>query len=75
MNEERKIEKVVRKVTFKEAEEEDIIYWAQKSIKERVTAATEWNKKVWTHLHGSYPEKIEKYGGKRIKDHTDEDDF
>ncbi len=54
---ERKIVSVRRKVSFAEAEEEDFIYWDEKSIKERVSEATAWITKVWafqTKIHGEY---------------------
>ncbi len=37
----------VRKLTFAEAQEADIMYWAEKSIKERVSEATAWIENVW----------------------------
>ena len=52
------------------------MYWANLPVKERLTIASEWNKKVWQHiLKDKYPEKIEKTGGKKNKLATDEDDF
>lgn len=76
MEEERKIELVGGKVSFEEGEEESIEYWANLSVKERMSRAFEWNRKVWKHiLKNNYPEKIELVGGKQIKSLTDEDDF
>jgi hypothetical protein len=72
---ERKIVSVRRKVSFAEAEEEDFIYWDEKSIKERVSEATAWIKKVWafqTKIHGEYSSLSD---GKHIKKLIDEDDF
>ncbi len=60
MEPERKIELVVRKVSFEQGEEEDIAYWANLPVKERMRQAFEWNRKVWKHiLKNHYPEKIE----------------
>ncbi len=72
---ERKIEIVVRKLSFEEEDEEDVDYWMSMSIQKRLEEAYKWNKDVWTHIIGHYPEKIEKTGGKMIKVETDEDDF
>ena len=76
MEKKRKIEMVVKKVSFAEAEEEELMYWAKLSVKERLTAAAKWNKEVWKYLlNEDYPEKIELTGGKQSKALTDEDDF
>ena len=76
MEKKRKIAMLARKVSFAEAEEKDIMYWADLSIKERLTEAAKWNKEVWKHLlKDKYPEKIELTGGKQNKTLTDEDDF
>ncbi len=71
---ERKIVPVGRKVSFAEAEE-DFIYWDEKSIKERVSEATAWIKKVWAFqekIHGEYSSLSD---GKHSKKLIDEDDF
>ena len=76
MEKKRKIEMTGKRVSFDESEEEDLMYWANLPVKERLAKATEWNKKVWQHiLKDKYPEKIEKTGGKKNKFLTDEDDF
>ena len=76
MEKKRKIEIVATKVSFTEDEDEELIYWANLSVHERMSAAAEWNRKVWQHiLKDKYPERIEKTGGKRDKSLTDEDDF
>jgi hypothetical protein len=76
MEKERKIGLVGKKVSFEEGEEEDIAYWANLPVKERMCQAFDWNRKVWKHiLKTNYPEKIELVGGKQIKNLTDEDDF
>jgi hypothetical protein len=76
MEKKRKIAMVVRKVSFAEAEDEDLMYWANLTVKERMNEAAEWNKKVWQHILGDkYSERIVKTGGKKIKSLTDEDDF
>ena len=76
MEKKRKIEKVVRKVSFAEEEEETLLYWANLTVKERLIESEKWNKKVWKHiLKAKYPQKIELTGGKQNKTLTDEDDF
>jgi hypothetical protein len=76
MEKERKIKLVGGKTSFAETEEADLEYWANLSVKERMSQAFEWNRKVWKHiLKTDYPEKIELVGGKQIKSLTDEDDF
>jgi hypothetical protein len=76
MERKRKIEKVVRKVSFAEAEDSDLFYWADKTIRERLTEVNNWNKKVWMQiLKDNFSEKIIFTGGKQKKQLTDEDDF
>ena len=76
MEKKRKIEKVGKKVSFAEDEDEDLMYWANLPVRERMIEAAEWNKNVWQHLlKEKYPERIEKTGGKKNKLLTDEDDF
>lgn len=65
----------VRKVSFAEAEELDMNYWAAKSINERVTEATDWIEHVWAmhkKLHGEWASLPD---GKHIKSQVDRDDF
>jgi hypothetical protein len=77
MEKKRKIELVVRKVSFAEAEEDDsdLFFWAEKPVRERMREMLDWNQRVWTVINGEYPQKIEKIGEKRKKADTDEDDF
>ena len=52
MKKKRKIAMVVKKVSFAEAEEEALLYWANLPVKKRLTEAAKWNKRVWQHsLH------------------------
>ena len=69
------MEMVGGKVSFEQGEEEDLIYWAEKSIKERLLDLLEWNKQVWNKIAGGYPNVIEKTGGKVLKSETDKDEF
>lgn len=65
----------IRKVSFEEAEELDIDYWLTKSIKERMSEATDWIEKVWgmhEQIHGKH-QSIP--NGKHYKSKVDEDDF
>ncbi len=72
----RNIEKAGGKITFADAEDESLLYWASLSVKERLEAAQKWNKEVWQQLlKDKYPRKIELTGGKQTKALTDEDDF
>ena len=76
MKKKRKIAMVVKKVSFAEAEEEALLYWANLPVKKRLTEAAKWNKRVWQHLlKDKYPKKIELIGGKQTKTLTNEDDF
>jgi hypothetical protein len=76
MEKKRKIALVGKRVSFDESEEDDLMYWANLPVKERLEIAAEWNKKVWQHiLKDKYTERIEKTGGKKNKSVTDEDDF
>ena len=77
MEKKRKIAIIGKKVSFADAEEEnvDLLFWAEKTIRLRMEEAFEWKKKVWQHINGGYPLAIEKTGGKRAKKSTDEDDF
>jgi hypothetical protein len=71
----KKVANVSGKVSFAETEDEDLFYWSDKSIKERLEELYEWNKKVWMKINGSYPLIIAKEGGKVSKINLDEDDF
>ena len=76
MEKKRNIEKTGKRVSFDEKDDEDLMYWANLPVKDRMAAAADWNKKVWQHiLKDKYPERIEKTGGKKDKSLTDEDDF
>jgi hypothetical protein len=77
MENKRKIEMVGGKVSFANdgEDEDDLLFWARKTIKERMEDAFEWKKRIWTHVSGSYPLSIEKIGGKMAKKLIDEDDF
>ena len=65
----------VRKVSFEEAEEEDISYWAEKSIKDRVSEATQWIEHVWQMHKKMHGERASLPDGKQVKNQVDEDDF
>ncbi len=75
MGRQSKIKKIAHKVSFEEAEDIDVNYWANLNIKSRMIKATEWIKEVWglhKKLHGlqnTLPD------GKQIKKQTDEDVF
>jgi 23S rRNA G2069 N7-methylase RlmK/C1962 C5-methylase RlmI len=65
----------VRKVSFEEAEELDIAFWADKDMGERMKEASEWIENVWEsyrQLHGEWPTIPD---GKQLKSQTGEDDF
>lgn len=53
---------VGKKTTFQEAEDDEILFWASKSWKERVMEAERLRRMIWTHLLGSFPDKMRKTG-------------
>ncbi len=59
MNVERKIKMVAPKLSFAEAEESDLIFWANKSIAERLQEVQRLRKIIWKRKLGKYPEKME----------------
>ena len=63
------------KVSFSQTEDDDLFFWADKTIQERLEELYQWNKKIWIKINGSYPNKISKNGGKILKANLDEDDF
>ncbi len=65
----------VKKVTFAEAEELDIEYWADKSIKERMLEASKWITEVWAIHKKIHGESVSIPDGKHVKLKTEEDDF
>ncbi|MFI5195494.1 MAG: hypothetical protein ACHQD8_00255 [Chitinophagales bacterium] len=67
-----KMELVGKKVTFAEAEEESLLFWANKSWQERLQETERLRRMIWTYLLGSYPVKMEKVG-KVIKWSTKEE--
>ncbi|MBX9782383.1 MAG: hypothetical protein K2X48_03720 [Chitinophagaceae bacterium] len=75
MNSDRKILNREGKVSFKETEDDDLFYWSDKTVKQRLEELYEWNKKIWIKINGEYPAKIVKEGGKVLKLNIDEDDF
>jgi hypothetical protein len=75
MNKKRKIEPVIRKVTFAQAEEEDMIYWMNLSATKRFEELLSLKQMIWTKKDKPYPEIIEKIAEKKLKSQTDSDDF
>ncbi len=75
MEKERKIEKVWRKISHEQSEEDDLIYWSEKSWQERLREVQELRELIWNSFDNRYPLKIVITGGKKIKSVTDEDDF
>ncbi len=75
MEQKRKIEVVGRKLSFAEAEDEDIFYWADKTPQERLAETERLRRLVWTHKLGKYPTKMEKVGRVISKSELDKDDF
>lgn len=51
-----------KKVTFDEAEQDEITFWADSTWIERLAEAERLRKIIWTHILGKYPEKIEVTG-------------
>jgi len=56
----RKIKPVARILSFAEAEEADDLFWANKSIAERLEEAQRLRKIIWGYRLGTYPEKVER---------------
>jgi len=75
MEQKRKIEAFGRKLSFAEAEDEDIYYWADKTPQERITETERLRRLVWTHRLGYFPTSMEKVGRVVSKKELDEDDF
>jgi hypothetical protein len=75
MNKKRKIEYVGGKVSFAQAEENDLLFEASLSWQERLERMELLRRKIWAFHLGAYPVKIAIEGGKRIKNQMDEDDF
>ena len=53
---------VGKKVTFAEAEEDELFFWADKNWKERLEETERLRRIIWTHLLGKYPDKMQKVG-------------
>ena len=53
---------VGKKITFAQAEEDELFYWADKNWRERVQETERLRRMIWAHILGKYPEKIEKIG-------------
>jgi hypothetical protein len=73
MEKQRKIALVGRKIGFEEAEEQDILFWASKSWRERLEETERLRRLIWTHLLGSYPSKMEKVGRVIKKSNSEEE--
>ena len=56
------MELVGKKISFADAEEETLSFWASKSWMERLQETERLRRMIWTYLLGSYPEKMEKIG-------------
>ena len=57
-----KISVVGKKVSKNEADDLDILYWANSTWQERLAETERLRRMIWTHLLGYYPTKIEKVG-------------
>lgn len=51
-----------KKVSKKEADDIDIIFWANKTWQERLEETERLRRIIWTHILGIYPSKIQKTG-------------
>ena len=51
-----------RKISFAEAEELDLISWANRTVRERLEETERLRRMIWTQLLGYYPNKMEKKG-------------
>ena len=75
MDKKRKIAPIIRKVSFAQAEEEDIAYWMSLSVTERFKELLSLKQMIWGEKDNPYPTNIEKVVEKKIKSKTDSDDF
>ncbi len=71
----KEIEIAANRVSFDEAEEADIYFWADKSIKERVGEASKWIDEVWKFHDKVHGKRESIKNGKHLKSQTDDDDF
>lgn len=55
MREKRKIQLIGRKLSFADAEDEDIFFWADKTWAERIAETERLRRLIWTHRLGYYP--------------------
>ena len=62
-----KISVVGKKVSKNEADDLDILYWANRTWQERLAETERLRRMIWTHLLGYYPTKIENVGRVFIK--------
>jgi glycyl-tRNA synthetase beta subunit len=62
MAKERKMQMTGRKISFAQAEDADIFFWAEKTISERLEEADRLRKIIWTLRLGTYPKKMTKVG-------------
>lgn len=75
MDTKRKIEPIVRKVSFAEAEEEDMLFWMNLTPGQRMEELLTLKQMIWGRKDKPYPTSIEKVVEKKIKSETDNDDF
>jgi hypothetical protein len=52
-----------KRITFAEAEDEDIFFWADRTWKERLQETERLRRKIWTHRLGEYPKRMQATGG------------
>ena len=71
MNKKRNIELVIRKVSFAQAEEDDVAYYAQNSWQNSAAIVEEMRKGIWNKVYGLKREKIIFKAGLK----EDRDDF
>jgi hypothetical protein len=70
-----KMEIVGRKISFAEAEDADILFWADKTMNERLIEWDRLRRIIWTKLLGTFPTKMEVVGRKILKSEMSEDVF
>ncbi len=75
MEKKRKIEIVGRKVSFQQAEDDDLFYWADITWQERIAETECLRQLIWTYRLGTYPTKFEKTGRVILKPELDNEDF
>ncbi len=72
MNKKRKIELIVRKVTFEQAEEEDVEFYAKNSWKNSAEIVEEMRRSIWNQAYNSNSKREKVIFKAGLKDERDD---